>query len=279
MNRGALTLGDATFFVLDEADLMLDMGFLPDLRKVAKMLPQKRQTMLFSATMSKNMNEVAGSYLKKPVRVEVARAGKTADKLTQELHYITKHDKAEALLDLLGNHREDRTLVFGRTKFGMEKLSKRLITAGFKAGSIHGNKTQPQRDRAIAAFKSGEIKVLVATDVAARGLDIPDVKYVYNYELPNVPEAYVHRIGRTARAGKEGSAISFCSMEEMDDLLEIQKVTGVKIPVTSGIPWKKHETKLEKDKMKESKLKQQKENQQRRTKSRDDGKPKQKRRY
>jgi ATP-dependent RNA helicase RhlE len=279
MNRGALTLGDATFFVLDEADLMLDMGFLPDLRKVAKMLPQKRQTMLFSATMSKNMNEVAGSYLKKPVRVEVARAGKTADKLTQELHYITKHDKAEALLDLLGNHREDRTLVFGRTKFGMEKLSKRLITAGFKAGSIHGNKTQPQRDRAIAAFKSGEIKVLVATDVAARGLDIPDVKYVYNYELPNVPEAYVHRIGRTARAGKEGSAISFCSMEEMDDLLEIQKVTGVKIPVTSGIPWKKHETKLEKDKMKESKLKQQKENQQRRTKGRDDGKPKQKRRY
>ena len=191
---------------------MLAMGFLPSLRKVAKMLPKERQTMLFSATMSKNMNEIASSYLKKPVQVEVARAGQAADKITQELHFIARADKSQKLLDLLGNHPEDRALVFGRTKHGMEELSKTLIGAGFKAGSIHGNKSQRQRDKAIAAFKSGAIKVLVATDVAARGLDIPDVKHVYNYELPNVPEAYVHRIGRTARAGKEGAAIAFCSV-------------------------------------------------------------------
>jgi ATP-dependent RNA helicase RhlE len=253
MDRGALTLVDTTFLVLDEADLMLDMGFLPGLKKIVKVLPKKRQTMLFSATMSKNMNVVASSYLNNPVRVEIARAGKTADKITQELHYIAKPDKGDKLIDLLGNHRDDRALVFGRTKHGMEKLSKKLIAAGFKAGSIHGNKSQPQRDRAIEAFKSGVIKVLVATDVAARGLDIPDVKHVYNYELPNVPEAYVHRIGRTARAGKEGAAIAFCSMEEMDDLMAIQKVTGVKIPVVSGSAWSNTEARLAKNIIKENK--------------------------
>lgn len=242
MERRSLSLADTTFLVLDEADQMLDMGFLPSLRKVVKMLPKQRQTMLFSATMSKNMNEVAGSYLKNPVRVEVARAGKTADKITQELHYVAKPDKVDKLVDLLSNHQRERSIVFGRTKHGMEKLSKKLINAGFKAGSIHGNKSQSQRDRAIAAFKSGDIKILVATDVAARGLDIPDVKHVYNYELPNVPEAYVHRIGRTARAGKEGAAIAFCSMEEMDDLLAIQKVTGHKIPVKSGSVWSRTES-------------------------------------
>jgi ATP-dependent RNA helicase RhlE len=258
MDRGALKLGDTSFLVLDEADLMLDMGFLKDLKKIAKMLPKQRQTMLFSATMSKNMNEVASSYLNQnAARVEVARAGKTADKVSQELHYIAKQDKADKLLELLGKHREDRALVFGRTKHGMEKLSKKLISAGIRAGSIHGNKTQPQRDRAIAAFKKGEIKVLVATDVAARGLDIPDVKHVYNFELPNVPEAYVHRIGRTGRAGKEGAAVAFCSMEEMDDLMDIQKVMALKIPVVSGSPWKKHETKAELQKIKDNKSKQQ----------------------
>jgi ATP-dependent RNA helicase RhlE len=258
MDRKALKLGDTSFLVLDEADLMLDMGFLRDLKKIAKMLPKQRQTMLFSATMSKNMNEVASDYLNQnAVRVEVARAGKTADKITQELHFIHKLDKANMLLKLLGQHREDRALVFGRTKHGMEKLSKKLISAGIQAGSIHGNKSQPQRDKAIAAFKKGDIKVLVATDVAARGLDIPDVKHVYNYELPNVPEAYIHRIGRTARAGKEGSAIAFCSMEEMEDLIDIQKVMGMKIPVVSGIAWKKHETKAELQNIKDNKLKNQ----------------------
>jgi ATP-dependent RNA helicase RhlE len=253
MDRRALTLTDTTFLVLDEADLMLDIGFLPSLRKLEKMLPKKRQTMLFSATMSKNMNEVASSYLKNPVRVEVARAGKTADKVTQQLHYIAKPDKGDKLISLLRDHKEDRALVFGRTKHGMEKLSKKLIAAGFKAGSIHGNKSQPQRDRAIELFKSGAIKVLVATDVAARGLDIPDVKHVYNYELPNIPEAYVHRIGRTARAGKEGAAVAFCSMEEMDDLVAIQKVTGLTIPVVSGSPWSKTEARPAKNSINENK--------------------------
>lgn len=254
MDRRALTLSDTTFLVLDEADLMLDMGFLPSLRKVVKMLPPKRQTMLFSATMSKNMNEVARSYLTKPVRVEIARAGKTADKVTQQLHFVARPDKDDKLIALLReNPKDDRSLVFGRTKHGMEKLSKKLIAAGFKAGSIHGNKSQSQRDRAIAAFKSGDMKVLVATDVAARGLDIPDVKHVYNYELPNTPEAYVHRIGRTARAGKEGAAVAFCSMEEMDDLLAIQKVTGTVIPVVSGTPWSQTESRRAKDSIKQTK--------------------------
>jgi len=255
MDRGSVVLKDTSFLVLDEADQMLDMGFLPSLKKIEKKLPRKRQTMCFSATMSKDMNTVVSSYLNNPARIEVARAGKTADKIAQELHFVAKSEKGAKLLELLSNpeHRNDRALIFGRTKHGMEKLSKKLIAAGFQAGSIHGNKSQSQRDRAIAAFKSGEMKVLVATDVAARGLDIPDVKHVYNYELPNVPEAYVHRIGRTARAGKEGTAIAFCSMEEMDDLLDIEKVMGVKIPVASGEPWSKDDTRQEKLKIKENK--------------------------
>lgn len=247
-DRKALSLTGTTFLVLDEADMMLDMGFLPALKKIRGMLPPKIQTMCFSATMAKNMNEVANTYLNKPVRVEVARAGKTADKVTQELHYIAKTNKSLKLLGLLANHREDRSVVFGRTKHGVEKLSQKICDAGFKAVSIHGNKSQSQRNKALAGFKSGKVKVLVATDVAARGLDIPDVKYVYNYELPNIPEAYVHRIGRTARAGKEGAAIAFCSMEEMDDLMNIQKVTGIKIPVVSGKQWTRQEAYLAKGK-------------------------------
>lgn len=257
MDRGALTLRDTHFLVLDEADMMLDMGFAPDLKKVVKKLPPNRQTMLFSATMNRSMAEVAKLYLKNPVRVEVARAGQTADKITQELHYVSKQDKMSKLLSLVGNHREERTLVFGRTKHGMEKLSKRLIHHGIKAGSIHGNKSQPQRDRAIKEFKSGTMKVLVATDVAARGLDIPEVKHVYNYELPNQPESYVHRIGRTARAGKEGAAIAFCSMEEMDDLAAIEKVVGIQIPVVSGTPWSRRDAKRAKDSVKKRKKEQQ----------------------
>jgi len=255
MDRGAISLRETSFLVLDEADLMLDMGFLPDLRKIAKMLPKKRQTMLFSATMSKDMNEVAKSYLKNPIKVEIARSGKTADKIAQEVHFIERNRRIENLLRMLkeGEHAEDRAIIFGRTKRGMEKLSKKLIDGGIKAVSIHGNKSQPQRDKALAAFKAGEVNVLVATDVAARGLDIPDVKRVYNFELPNMPEAYVHRIGRTARAGKEGVAISFCTMEDMEDLVGIQKLIGIDIPIASGTPWTMHEMKREKDRVKANK--------------------------
>ncbi|MFK7753592.1 MAG: DEAD/DEAH box helicase [Sedimentitalea sp.] len=237
MDRRALTLESCTFLVLDEADQMLDLGFIHALRKIAAMLPDTRQTMLFSATMPKQMNELANSYLTRPIRVEVSPPGKAADKVTQEVHFIAKAEKTNLLIEMLDKHRDERALVFGRTKHGSEKLMKTLEKRGFAAGSIHGNKSQGQRDRAIAAFKSGQIKVLVATDVAARGLDIPDVKHVYNYDLPNVPDNYVHRIGRTARAGKDGAAIAFCAPDEMDEFKAIQKTLGTTIPVASGRPW------------------------------------------
>jgi ATP-dependent RNA helicase RhlE len=241
MDRRALDLSETSFLVLDEADQMLDLGFIHALRKISSMLPEQRQTMLFSATMPKQMNEIANTYLKSPIRIEVSPPGKVADKVTQEIHFIAKAQKGALLLELLDKHRDERALVFGRTKHGMEKLSKTLEKAGFAAGSIHGNKSQGQRDRAIAAFKAGTIKVLVATDVAARGLDIPDVKHVYNYELPNVPDNYVHRIGRTARAGKDGAAIAFCAPDEMKELKDIQKTMGTKIPIASGRMWEPSE--------------------------------------
>ncbi|GAA6202202.1 DEAD/DEAH box helicase [Aquicoccus sp. SU-CL01552] len=237
LDRNALTLEECSFLVLDEADQMLDLGFIHALRKIAALLPEERQTMLFSATMPKQMNEIAKSYLQNPMRVEVSPPGKAADKITQSVHFIAKAEKAALLKELLDTHRDERALVFGRTKHGSEKLMKSLEKAGFSTASIHGNKSQGQRDRAIAAFKAGEIKVLVATDVAARGLDIPDVKHVYNYDLPNVPDSYVHRIGRTARAGKDGAAIAFCAPDEMGEFKAIQKVMGISIPVASGRPW------------------------------------------
>ncbi len=237
LDRGALDLGSCDFLVLDEADQMLDLGFIHALRKISSLLPQERQTMLFSATMPKQMNEIANSYLNAPVRIEVSPPGKAADKITQSVHFIAKAEKLSLLKELLAEHKDERTLVFGRTKHGMEKLMKTLSAAGFSAAAIHGNKSQGQRERALAAFKSGEVKILVATDVAARGLDIPDVKFVYNYELPNVPDAYVHRIGRTARAGKDGQAVAFCAPDEMDELKAIQKPMKITIPVASGRPW------------------------------------------
>ena len=241
MDRRAVRLDAAKFLVLDEADQMLDMGFIHDLRKISQVIPKDRQTFLFSATMPKLMSEIANSYLNSPIRIEVSPPGKAADKVTQEVHFIAKSEKKDLLIELLSKHVGERALVFGRTKHGCEKLMKDLVKAGFDAASIHGNKSQGQRDRAIDAFKKGDITVLVATDVAARGLDIPDVKHVYNYELPNVPDNYVHRIGRTARAGKDGAAIAFCAPDEMGELIDIQKVMGIRIPVASGRVWESHE--------------------------------------
>ncbi|XDA99587.1 DEAD/DEAH box helicase [Sulfitobacter sp. LCG007] len=239
MERRAVRLDRTEFLVLDEADHMLDMGFIHDLRRIAAVIPEDRQTMLFSATMPKLMNELAQSFLRSPIRVEVSPPGKAADKVTQEVHFIAKSEKANLLIELLDAHREERALVFGRTKHGSEKLMKQLVAAGFAATSIHGNKSQGQRDRALASFRSGEVRVLVATDVAARGLDIPDVKHVYNFDLPNVPDNYVHRIGRTARAGKDGAAVAFCAPDEMDELKAIEKVMAIEIPVASGTPWER----------------------------------------
>ena len=243
IDRRAVDLSRTRFLVLDEADQMLDMGFIHALRRIAPLLSKDRQTMLFSATMPKQMEELSRAYLDNPARVEVARPGQTADKIAQEIHYVQQSAKQDLLIKLLSGHKSDKSLVFARTKHGAERLMKNLVKAGLKAASIHGNKSQGQRDRAIAGFKSGEIMVLVATDVAARGIDIKAVEYVYNFELPNVPENYVHRIGRTARAGASGKAVSFCSEVEMGELKQITKVLKMEVPVASGKPWSAAEVK------------------------------------
>ncbi|MEM6407937.1 MAG: DEAD/DEAH box helicase [Pseudomonadota bacterium] len=237
MEQGAVSLNVVEYLVFDEADQMLDMGFIHALRQIAKVIPEKRQTLLFSATMPKLMEELAATYLHHPRKVQVARAGKAADKITQSVHFIAKAAKNDLLVELLDKHRDELALVFSRTKHGAERLKKLLDKKGFAVGSIHGNKSQNQRDRALNAFKEGELRILVATDVAARGIDIPDVAFVYNFDLPNVPENYVHRIGRTARAGKEGEAIAFCAPDEMAELKDIEKVLKMEIPVAGGRRW------------------------------------------
>jgi ATP-dependent RNA helicase RhlE len=237
MDRKALRLDQAKFLVLDEADQMLDLGFIHALRQIAQFLPKERHTMLFSATMPKQMSEIADTYLKNPQRVQVNPPGKAADKIDQSIHFIAKAEKTNLLKELLGEHKDELSVVFGRTKHGMERLARTLEKAGFSVVAVHGNKSQGQRERAIAAVRSGQAKILVATDVAARGLDIPAVRHVYNYELPNVPENYIHRIGRTARAGRDGKAIAFCAPDEMGQLKDIQKVMKLTIPVASGRPW------------------------------------------
>ena len=234
MERGAIRLSEARYLVLDEADQMLDMGFIHALRQIAPKLGTPRQTMLFSATMPKQMEELSRAYLENPRRVQVSPPGKAADKITQSVHFMEKARKSWKLRDILEKNPEALTLVFSRTKHGAEKLKKGLVADGFNADSIHGNKSQGQRDRAIEAFRSGETTILVATDVAARGIDIPGVAYVINFDLPNVPDNYVHRIGRTARAGREGEAISFCAADEVDLLKQIEKVMKITIPVASG---------------------------------------------
>lgn len=234
LNRRAVDLSQTCHLVLDEADQMLDLGFIHALRQIAPHLATPRQTMLFSATMPKQMEELSSAYLTNPRRVQVSPPGKAADKVTQSVHFVSKADKPAKLREILSRDLEALTLVFARTKHGAEKLMKGLVEDGYKAASIHGNKSQGQRDRAIKQFRAGEITVLVATDVAARGIDIPGVAYVVNYELPDVPENYVHRIGRTARAGREGEAIAFCSADEMDVLRQVQKLMKLEIPVASG---------------------------------------------
>jgi ATP-dependent RNA helicase RhlE len=237
MDRGSIDLRQTRFLVLDEADQMLDIGFIHALRRIASMLGTDRQTMMFSATMPKAMAELSGQYLNKPIRVEVSPPGKVADKVTHSVHFVSNDRKPDLLIDLLNGHLDDRALVFSRTKHGAERLMKQLDRAGFATTSIHGNKSQGQRERAIAAFKAGSVRVLVATDVAARGIDIPGVGYVYNYDLPNVPENYVHRIGRTARAGHSGRAIAFCAADEVTELKAIEKVLGTRVEIAGGRPW------------------------------------------
>jgi len=239
IERKALSLDETRYLVLDEADQMLDMGFIHALKRIARLLPAERQTMLFSATMPAQIESLSRSYQSDPVRVEVARPGLAVEKIDQQVHFVGQSDKLALLKSLLAAHKDERSLVFARTKHGAERMMKQLVKAGFSAGSIHGNKSQNQRERTIAQFRDGRITILVATDVAARGLDIAGVGHVYNYDLPNVAENYVHRIGRTARAGAEGRAVAFCSAEEAASLKAIEKVLRASIPVAGGQPWSK----------------------------------------
>ena len=234
LDRKALKLNEVRYLVLDEADQMLDIGFIHALRRIARLLPAERQTMLFSATMPKLMDELSKSYLTNPVRVQVAPPGKVADRIDQSVHFVNQGDKARLLAGMLEKHPGELALVFGRTKHGCEKLMKLLAGWGHDVGAIHGNKSQGQRERALQAFRDGAITVLVATDVAARGIDIPDVRHVYNFDLPNVAENYVHRIGRTARAGRDGRAVAFCAPAEFNELKAIEKILRLSIPVSGG---------------------------------------------
>lgn len=234
IERRAISLEATTYLVLDEADQMLDIGFIHVLRRIAKMLPPKRQTLLFSATMPKLMSELADTYLKDPVRVAVNPPGRAAEKIAQGVHFVSQGDKATLLAEYLSKHSGELAMVFGRTKHGSDKLAKLLDKWGFAVAAIHGNKSQGQRERALQAFRKGETQILVATDVAARGLDIPEVAHVYNYDLPNVPENYVHRIGRTARAGRDGRAVAFCAPAELGELRAIERAMKSPIPVIGG---------------------------------------------
>ncbi len=237
LDRRALDLQETRRLVLDEADQMLDMGFIHALRRIAECLPQDRQTMLFSATMPKQMADLAKAFLRNPERIETDPPGQVASDIAQSVRFVAQGDKTRLLVDLLGGHPGRQALVFARTKRGVDRLTDALESAGFAVGGLHGDKRQRERERTIRAFRQGQIDVLTATDVAARGIDIPDVRFVYNYDLPNVPEAYVHRIGRTGRAGASGDAVAFCAMHEMDDLAAIQRTLGVELPVAGGAPW------------------------------------------
>jgi ATP-dependent RNA helicase RhlE len=233
--RKAIGLTTVRYLVLDEADQMLDLGFIHDLRKISKMVPKKRQTLLFSATMPKAIAELAGEYLTDPIQVSVTPPGKAADKVEQYVHFLGgKNDKTELLKQTLTANPEGRAIVFMRTKHTAEKLMKHLDQVGYSVASIHGNKSQGQRERALKGFRDGEIQTLIATDVAARGIDIPGVTHVFNYDLPEVPDAYVHRIGRTARAGRDGIAIAFCTPDETGLLRDIEKLMGIEITTASG---------------------------------------------
>lgn len=237
MNQGYVHLDYLEIFVLDEADRMLDMGFIQDVKKVIRELPAEKQTLFFSATMPPQISKLADALLKNPTRVEVTPVSSTAERIDQQVYFVNKPDKQALLQHLIATENISRTLVFTRTKHGADKVVKALRHANIKSDAIHGNKSQMARQNALYNFKSGRLKVLVATDIAARGIDVDDLTHVINYDLPNVPETYVHRIGRTGRAGASGLAISFCDAEERSYLKDITKLTAQQIPVVEGHPF------------------------------------------
>ncbi|GAC1329993.1 MAG: DEAD/DEAH box helicase [Beijerinckiaceae bacterium] len=231
INQRALSLSELEIFVLDEADQMLDMGFIHDIRKIVAMLPKARQSLFFSATMPREMADLAGKLLREPVQVTVTPAATTVDKVEQKVIFCETRSKQALLHKLLEDKSISRALVFSRTKHGANRIVQHLDAAGIPADAIHGNKSQPQRERALAAFRAGQSRLLVATDIAARGIDVDGVTHVINFDLPNVAESYVHRIGRTARAGAAGIAISFCDREERAFLRDIERLTRQRVPV------------------------------------------------
>ncbi len=237
MNQRFVHLEQVHHFILDEADRMLDMGFLNDVKKIIAKLPHKRQTLFFSATMPPEISRLADTILSNPQRVEVSPVSSTAEKVKQALYFVDQKNKRNLLVHLLADKAITSALVFTRTKHGADRLVKELTKVSIKAEAIHGNKSQAARQKALTNFKSGVCRVLVATDIAARGIDVDNLSHVVNYELPNVPETYVHRIGRTGRAGASGIAFSFCDQEEQEFLHDIVKLTGLDIEVVENQPF------------------------------------------
>ncbi len=237
ISQGIISLKNLEIFVLDEADRMLDMGFVHDVKRVVKLLPQKRQTLFFSATFPTEIKNLADSMLTNPVRVEVAPVAATADTIQQSVYFVEKDDKLNLLTHILQNNISESVLVFARTKHGADKIARKLQKDKISAEAIHGNKSQNQRQNALGNFKSGKTRVLVATDIAARGIDIDELKHVINFELSDVSETYVHRIGRTGRAGNEGSSISFVDGLDLINLKNTEKLIGKKIPVVKDHPF------------------------------------------
>ena len=236
IGQGYVTLDTIRFFVLDEADRMLDMGFIHDIRRILPLLPERRQTLFFSATMPESIAALAAKILRNPVLVTVTPPASVVETIAQTVHFAEKAEKSQLLIDLLSASDAQQVLVFSRTKHGADKLAKILNRAGIRSCAIHGNKSQNAHVKAMNDFKSGECRVMIATDIAARGIDIDQLPLVINYELPEVAETYVHRIGRTGRAGHEGAAWSFCSEDEFEYLCDIQKLTGLTIPTEGPVP-------------------------------------------
>jgi ATP-dependent RNA helicase RhlE len=236
IGQGHVDLADIEALVLDEADRMLDMGFIRDIRRIIECIPRRRQTMLFSATMPPEIRRLADSVLHEPRRVQVTPIASTADGIAQSVFHVARKDKPLLLQRLIRDDDMERTLVFTRTKYGADRLVRALKRTGIEAGAIHGNKSQGARTRALGSFKAGRSAVLVATDIASRGIDVDEITHVVNFDIPNVPETYVHRIGRTARAGSSGVAMSFCDREELDDLRAIERLIDQRLAVAGSVP-------------------------------------------